>query len=418
MNEDQQKLVKVMNGRLKESIKFWYEATRSYLDINDFLPYLNVLIQSLRNLTFILQSHKKFIPNFEEWYEGKDGEREKMKQDKILKWLQDARTEVVHQKDLELRSLAKISLLNWKKFPLWEWEINPLIETKNIKIPFPTKLKNVLHQELRQPVLKLERKWIVKTLPNIEVLEALAYCYKKLKTIIINAYIQTGINIVETDVGNLEKDKHLILGYVPEDNRVAYLDLSDGGIFNFKKQPFSITEEIAMRAKIRYGKNIKIKKIKNQGSNDPFDELEFFLESAKNILKIDGNHVPMISIFYENGKRELWNIPTNNKTEQYLVIREVAKEIRKEQVKGLIFILEAWMSHEKNLKENTYACDDPKRKEALILTAIREDGKYVCYTTPFFHLGDSIVLEKTCTDSSLEEAYWLYPIFEAWGIKT
>ncbi len=71
MDQHKQELVRILNRRLAESAKFWYQCIDEYQDINEFLSSLNALIQSLRNITFVIQKHKKDIPHFEDWYSAK-----------------------------------------------------------------------------------------------------------------------------------------------------------------------------------------------------------------------------------------------------------------------------------------------------------------------------------------------------------
>ncbi len=55
-------------ARLREVLKHWKDAASSYHEPEDFRISLNSCIQSLRNVTFILQKQKSEISNFENWY--------------------------------------------------------------------------------------------------------------------------------------------------------------------------------------------------------------------------------------------------------------------------------------------------------------------------------------------------------------
>jgi hypothetical protein len=54
--------------RIAEAHLLWHQAMDAYHDSSTFLANLNSTIQALRNVTFVLQSEKKKIPNFEQWY--------------------------------------------------------------------------------------------------------------------------------------------------------------------------------------------------------------------------------------------------------------------------------------------------------------------------------------------------------------
>ena len=77
------------------------------------------VIQSLRSVTFILQSHKAKIPNFVQWYgnyvdekHGKRGEwQNRLYADPLMRWIVDARNKIEKQGDLESRSFVRAEII-------------------------------------------------------------------------------------------------------------------------------------------------------------------------------------------------------------------------------------------------------------------------------------------------------------------
>jgi len=53
---------------LAEAHLLWHQALTNYQEPDAFRANLNATIQSLRNVTFALQSEKHSVANFEEWY--------------------------------------------------------------------------------------------------------------------------------------------------------------------------------------------------------------------------------------------------------------------------------------------------------------------------------------------------------------
>ncbi|NLD48310.1 MAG: hypothetical protein GX660_14140, partial [Clostridiaceae bacterium] len=98
--------------RLTEAHRLWHQAFENYFNPEGFRVNLNATIQALRNLTFALQSEKTVIPNFDDWYLNW---QEKMKHDNILKWLNDSRVTIVHQRDLETKSVARVAIFNYSE---------------------------------------------------------------------------------------------------------------------------------------------------------------------------------------------------------------------------------------------------------------------------------------------------------------
>ena len=92
-----------VHNRLNEVHKFWHDMLLGYQNPENFRISLNAAIQALRNVTFLLQSNKSTISDFDEWYEKY---RDVMKSDEILKWLHQARNIIVKQEDLELHSVT------------------------------------------------------------------------------------------------------------------------------------------------------------------------------------------------------------------------------------------------------------------------------------------------------------------------
>jgi len=95
-------------NRLNEASSFLKKAAESYQDKNEFIINTNACIQALRNVTWVLQSQKKDIPNFENWYNN-DWQQSLIK-DLIMKWLVESRNKIVKSSDLEAFSYMCLSV--------------------------------------------------------------------------------------------------------------------------------------------------------------------------------------------------------------------------------------------------------------------------------------------------------------------
>src|SRR5438067_1234385 len=96
-----------VHSRLQEAHRHWHHALHNYADPNAFRSYLNSCIQSLRNVTFVLQQKKASIGNFSDFYEPWQAQ---LRSDPVLKWVVEARNRVVKQGDLETKSVARTSV--------------------------------------------------------------------------------------------------------------------------------------------------------------------------------------------------------------------------------------------------------------------------------------------------------------------
>lgn len=416
MNVNQSKLVSVMNRRLKEATKFWYQACSDYQDLDEFLSSLNALIQALRNITFILQSNKKLIPDFDEWYSK---QQEMMRANKLLKWLVKSRNTVVKQGDLKPKSLAKVSLVNWKNIPLMEFEVDPLL--KREEIPMPKEIADIFVEIMREPAMRIERRWVVDTLPEYEVLEALSMCYVELKGVIKSSYVQCGLTTQEAESSlSVEPDGFILNNTVSDDIKVVNIDLKNGAVLELSTLSVFPTKEDSEYAMKRYKPNETFLKIKKSVRDDPFLLNEKLFDMAKIILKKDGYHISVVHFYYKNKPPSLSVLQFRDKTEQYVQIRRIANRIKGDEITGIIFISEMWESSFDSVKKHgvKYPVDDPDRKEALTVATVNNEGRYEMIFQ-FFHKDEKgrVIFDNCEKESDLSRAYWLSPILEAWGIK-
>ena len=130
----------------------------------------NAFLQSLRNVTFLLQSELKHKKGFDTWYEH---QREFMKQDNLLKKILGVRNMVVKERDPIFTSTALFGLFRNKKLKL-AFEIPVEINTYSFQIIEEHKDKiigtylNKEHYEIGMQV-GIKRKWAVKELGTDEV---------------------------------------------------------------------------------------------------------------------------------------------------------------------------------------------------------------------------------------------------------
>ena len=90
-----------VHDKLEESAFFLAQMSFYYHNSRFFRFALNAFVKSFREITFMIQTYKSLIPNFDNWYKTKQDE---MKSDRLLKWLADSRTTVVHKDMLKTNS--------------------------------------------------------------------------------------------------------------------------------------------------------------------------------------------------------------------------------------------------------------------------------------------------------------------------
>ena len=94
--------------RLRDSAEFWKQAEASYQEPSEFVRYTQATIVALRAVTFVLQSAKRRIPEFDAWYAGW---QEKMRQDPVLRWLKETRNNIDKVGDIEPASKLHLTFV-------------------------------------------------------------------------------------------------------------------------------------------------------------------------------------------------------------------------------------------------------------------------------------------------------------------
>lgn len=96
--------IPLTHDKLWEIHHWWHEMTRAYHEPDPFRWALGVFIQTARGVTFMLQKEKGAFSDFK-WYEEWVA---RAKEDPLLRWISDARTDVVHRKALAPQSWLEI----------------------------------------------------------------------------------------------------------------------------------------------------------------------------------------------------------------------------------------------------------------------------------------------------------------------
>jgi len=312
-----------VHARLVDAHRLWHQALENYEDPDGFRTYLNACIQALRNVTFVLQKNKESIPSFEEWYSDW---QERMRADETLRWIVDARNQIVKEGDLATTSVARVAV-QWSYLePAFrEFEVNPLKSTQEIIEETPIIL-NLPRELYEDGVLVVERRWMVSDLPEQELLDALAYAYGRLMTLAYDCHVQANLPLSQS--GFSKGQRRLVLDRKIEkvdakpacmiassEDRTVQLKLSTGEVMDVSPEEMKANPALQEIAKERYGEPKKV-----QESTDDTSDLEamasFFFEQAKTVLQRDGDHAPMAFLISES-KIQPHIIPMADKSENF-----------------------------------------------------------------------------------------------------
>lgn len=364
--------------RLSDCLSLWLETENNYFSPNYFRLSLNNCIQTIRSVTWVLQRTKSQFNNFDGWYESWQN---RMRKDPVMTWLVQARNIIVKEGDLSTFSKLRISIIEtWFASPYMEIDVSPFVDTKDF-IKFLAK-NNPNNIDLKVGLLCAERRWIDEQLKECELLEALSHVYVVLSGLLIDAHknlrYQEGLLkcpwYVQEDP---TKGQHPDCMKAQEWDRTIWLDLNTGQTLrpvDFPVQKIDDGEVKKHYPSLQQEIN-QLKKSKSRKQSDLKGTADFFFETAKDILKTDGFHVPMAILGYPDGHRDLRALLMQNRTEKHLMIRKLAADIEKTGATSVVLINEAWVSNTKDYCLTQLGVESPTLREVLHLIAANAKGE-------------------------------------------
>ena len=404
--------------RLIEIHRLWHQCLDNYFDPEGFRTNLNATIQALRNLTFALQNEKNAIPEFDDWYSQW---QQKMGDDEILSWLNKSRVKIVHQKDLETKSIARVEIKSYLDIANLEIELPPFIPSEIIGSECVSLLsKKYPNNKIKECYAVIERRWTEAKLPNWELLDALAYGFKFLSNIVVEAHEKANCQSVTCTLGDslhtLTEEEIVTGDYscmnTQQEIRSSTITLSDFATVSFDYKEVKFKEDIAKKAVKRY-------KINNQFNRYEMGLLEYsekVNDIAKKVLLKDKYHRHIFMLHSPSRKWEIIDAEVENQTSKFMLMSELAKLVKKNEVDAIIHISEAWLTQDIDAVANgTAVSETDDRREALCVSIIGKNNIGKSYTT-FFKRGllGKIILSETEISDNLGELNYLNPIRRIW----
>lgn len=406
------------HGRLNRSHQLWHYLTNSYQNPDNFVTFLNSTIQELRHLTFILQSEKRSVPGFDSWYANW---QQKLKDDKKLKWLHDARNVIVKQKDLETYSVAEATIRTYNDYPLARIKSPVMISNRVIMENFLKEKLSKIKDSEQELVLNIERRWVVDEFPEEDISIILAYCFQFINKMVADLHKHLNISLEECDLINQETVFYSkeILPCMSVSGKMmnSTFKLSTKEELNPEVVDMEITPEIMKKAKQRY------QGIKWQEKNLDLDIVKRayqYIEMGEEILKRDGHHSTIAFLFDEAGQ-PLGIIPVQaaDQSEKFILMRELAKQVERLGAKELIFVGESWVASEEYKDDGDIIRprNAKDRKEALSIHAITAKGESI-HLISLFERDSSGKISFEETQSIEHEPAIMNPILKIWNLPT
>ncbi|PKD38187.1 hypothetical protein CWO84_23485 [Methylomonas sp. Kb3] len=402
-----------MNEAIKPAIKrlfdaqaHWHNANKQYFDPNAFRMLINSCIQELRNVTFVLQSNKRGIEGFDEWYEPW---QDRMRSNKSLRWLVSARNYIVKQGDLELKSMLRIEVIGSYlagEVKIFEQDYEVNISSKEI---FQKTIDSGMPKEvLENSYVKLQRKWIDSNYPDYELLELLGICWIAVAELLFDAPGAT-----DDEINRINETRIPPCMYQGSETRSIWMKVQDDDLVptQMHQESITITKTDAENSKERYGDSPFLNKKINPTN---FKELcELFLEQAMFVLKKDGYHVHLVVIFVDSKIVAIKELRNEDQTDKYRTLRLVASEMEKIGANQFLMVSEAWTAPFDPNYPHRHAADCPDRQEALNLIGVNKSGEGYFFMVPFSRGVEGITYGEVSVNG-IEGLNIIQPIISIW----
>ncbi len=401
-----------------DSWDLWISCAKNYYDPESFRLNLNNCIQTLRTITWILQKSKSDIPGFNEWYKKWQSQ---MRSDQILKWSHDSRNRIVKEGDLILFSKAKIAIVtSWFEPSSIEIEIPPFTKTSDF-VRVISEIISIKPSYL-DAMLRVERKWVDSELPKTELLEALAYTFRFLTKILLDAHESllkdkyaekcSWYHVYNSQKKQIHGSMNSFDWY-----RTSWFDLKNNEFIDIQESVINKKLLSQKKAKERYSNCLSsIRKFKDAKNLN--EEAKIFFEMAKGVLKRDGHHSPISIIGYPNGSKKIYSLAFKDKSDKILVIHKLANTLKSTGAITFILIGESWLYPASTVKYTKKGFECPDKKEALSVSALNAKGDEFHYNVIFEKLDNKIVIKEESQDKfGNYNEFLLLPIKKAWGIK-
>lgn len=402
--------------RLIDCLSMLCEARKHYFDPDQFRMHLNNLIQATRNVTWILQSNKAKFEDYENWYASW---QTKMRDDSTLKWLNEARIEVVKRGDLEAHSVLHVSLVeSWLSNPIFEIEINPSLNSKELIEGFAKSVPKDM--PLNVGLLRVERRWVDSKLPEVELLGAISHVLEVISELISDAHSHLK-NKNPTEVCswassvNTSKQIRKVLN---EWDRTAWYALKEGKIVEID---VSEIEDRSLPSKEEtYTRYPEIKSLhKRTKTEHSFkDKVFWFYCNAKILLAKDKRHDPFAFVGLPSKGMIMVNMPFGNRMEKHLAMEALKDIVKKEKAVSVITIGEFWFANPSEPYKLGYTeLESKHRGEILVVAGITSSREAYNYSVTFSRGANNEIVFGEETETTGEIPNFLKPIHELWEGK-
>jgi hypothetical protein len=330
----------------------------------------------------------------------------------------DARNRIEKQGDLESLSWVRAEIIasHLDEGPREDIPAELFEGPKQILDRVP---KNALGEHIfKDGVLRIERRWVENSLPDYELLDAVAIAYGHLSLLVADAHRQMGLPepTVATENGELPYDRAMAGGRMPcmighNENRLLDIWIATEKPLQFEAHRVTLDRKTAEEAAKRYG----IEKTHDRrDERDPRSHARYFFEMARRMFLHDGHHVFMVMIFKDGQPIDFREVRIKEHGQKYVFMRGLANEVLRMGGDAVLTISEVWHAEVNSTFAYRRVVDMPNREEGLAATLVMKDGEPLHLHAKIDRFGDKIELGET-VETEGGSHYAFAPVYAAWG---
>lgn len=320
--------------RLRDLGHLLKSCGETYFRPDLFRRNTNQFLQTSRTVTFIIQKNKSAIPDYDRWY--KSNVTGPWGSDVVMTWAKDARNVIEKEGDLDMQSTLHVAVL----FSYHSHEDMVLeVDRKELLQASVDQLLKRAIKELPLGIadaalLKVQRRWVVNTLPDQELIYALTYAYGRLHEVCTSLCKHLG---VEMDSSVLHPTY-----FDPAANdfaKVRYTKLSSSSTVK------QVAERIVRDPDFR--PSTAMAKVKDSLRVIPASMsgvLELHAKMAEATFNQCGNHMPMV-FFYDEKWVQIDMVCTvfADQSDKFMFWRTMADRAFYMKAAGFVFVTEVWL---------------------------------------------------------------------------
>lgn len=375
-----------VDQRLDDTHYYWKQAEESYFSPDDFRRAIQSTVQTLRSVTFVLQSHKSQIPNFDTWYS--EWQR-KMRQSSLLRWIIESRNQIEKRGDLELHSTVRVTIIDSHVPSKTFFEVPAELFDKPEEILKSVTSLPLSYRTLRNGVIEIERRWVENSLSDHELLEATAYAFGFIRQLVEDAHFQSGIiEQVDSSLSVNAGVPETMLNTQPV--RKKHIQISSGNQLEIASRNIEIAGS-AEEAKKRYGnlwspETIDVKSIENTQIN--------LFNIARTLTARDGEHINLLFMFRDRRLIDFRTYRVDDKSQVFLMMKKHAHDVVSKGCDAAIITSEIWQAQINMPNPYTKTLWHCKTGEGLVSLLAQRNRKDIELHCNIYRDRDHITLGK------------------------